>query len=68
MEVIAVNADADLTDATLIAGVLEDLEPAPGSESARGFEDLLGVMPPIFGDQLTAAELEIIVQFLVSQQ
>ncbi|MCZ6662347.1 MAG: leucyl aminopeptidase, partial [Actinobacteria bacterium] len=34
MEVIAVDADADLTDATLIAGVLEDLEPAPGSESA----------------------------------
>jgi len=34
VEVIAVDADADLTDATLIAGVLEDLEPAPGSESA----------------------------------
>ena len=40
----------------------------PASESAQGFEDLLGVMPPIFGDQLTAAQLEIIVQFLVSQQ
>ncbi|TDI55051.1 MAG: hypothetical protein E2O96_06415, partial [Acidobacteria bacterium] len=34
VEVITVDADADLTDATLIAGVLEDLEPAPGSESA----------------------------------
>ena len=53
MEVIAVDADADLTDATLIAGVLEDLEPAPGSEAAfaavdpahldsAGFEAKLG--------------------------
>jgi leucyl aminopeptidase len=33
VEVIAVNADVDLTDATLIVGVLEGLEPAPGSEA-----------------------------------
>jgi leucyl aminopeptidase len=34
VEVIAANADVHLTDATFIAGVLEGLEPAPGSESA----------------------------------
>jgi leucyl aminopeptidase len=34
VEVIAVNADVDLADATLIVGVLEGPEPAPGSESA----------------------------------
>ena len=34
MEVSVVAADVDLTDATLIAGVMEGMAPAPGSEAA----------------------------------
>jgi len=40
----------------------------PGAGAAEGFETFLGAMPPIFGDQLTASQLETVVQFLVSQR
>ena len=39
MEVKAVSADVDLAGATLVAAVMEDLEPAPGSEEALGSVD-----------------------------
>ena len=42
------------------------LDPAAGA--AEGFETFLGVMPPIFGDQLNAGQLEAVVQFLASQR
>jgi mono/diheme cytochrome c family protein len=40
----------------------------PGAGAAEGFEPFLGVMPPIFGNQLTASQLEAVVQFLASQR
>ena len=40
----------------------------PGAGVSEGFEPFLGVMPPIFGDQLTASQLEAVVQFLASQR
>jgi mono/diheme cytochrome c family protein len=40
----------------------------PAAEASAGYEAFAGLMPPIFGGQLTAAQLEIIVQFLASQQ
>ena len=42
------------------------LDPAAGV--SEGFETFLGAMPPIFGDQLSASQLEALVQFLVSQR
>ncbi len=42
------------------------LDPAAGA--AEGYEAFIGVMPAIFGTQLTAAQLEAVVQFLASQQ
>ena len=42
------------------------LDPAAGA--SEGFEEFLGLMPPIFGNQLTASQLEIVVQFLASQR
>jgi mono/diheme cytochrome c family protein len=42
------------------------LDPAAGA--SPGFETNLGLMPPIFGDQLTAGQLEVVVQFLASQR
>ena len=40
----------------------------PLASVAEGFETFLGVMPAIFGNQLTAGQLEIIVQFLANQR
>ena len=42
------------------------LDPAAGA--SEGFESFLGLMPPIFGNQLTASQLEALVQFLASQR
>ena len=42
------------------------LDPAAGT--SEGFEEVSGAMPPIFGNQLTASQLEAVVQFLVSQR
>ncbi len=40
----------------------------PDAEIAEGFEPFAGVMPKTFGQSLSAAQLEIIVQFLVARQ
>ena len=40
----------------------------PAASASEGFETFLGAMPPIFGDQLTASQLEAVVQFLQSQR
>ena len=40
----------------------------PTAQASEGYENLQGAMPPIFGDQLTAAQLEAVVGFLASQQ
>jgi mono/diheme cytochrome c family protein len=42
------------------------LDPAAGV--SEGFEAFAGAMPPIFSNQLTAGQLEALVQFLVSQR
>ncbi len=40
----------------------------PEAEIAEGYEAFAGMMPATFGDQLSAAQLEIIVQFLAARQ
>ncbi len=40
----------------------------PNAAVSEGFETFLGLMPAIFGDQLTGSQLEAVVQFLVSQR
>lgn len=40
----------------------------PGASMTRGYEAMAGVMPPTFGQQLTAAQLEAVVNFLSSQR
>lgn len=40
----------------------------PNADTAAGFEAVAGTMPPNFGDQLTAAQLEALVQFLANQR
>jgi len=36
----------------------------PAADTAKGFEAMAGTMPPNFGDQLTAHQLETLVDFL----
>ena len=40
----------------------------PDAKIAKGFEKFAGVMPKTFGDQLTGAQLEALVQFLSSHK
>jgi len=40
----------------------------PNAGGSEGFEALVGAMPANFGDQLTATQLEIVVQFLASRR
>lgn len=40
----------------------------PNAEAAEGYEQLLGSMPPNFGETMTAAQLEAVVQFLAEQR
>jgi mono/diheme cytochrome c family protein len=40
----------------------------PNADTTEGYEAVAGTMPPNFGDQLTAAQLEAVVQFLAGQE
>ncbi len=40
----------------------------PAADVAEGFEQFAGLMPPDFGQKLSAAQLEAIVQFLVNRK
>jgi mono/diheme cytochrome c family protein len=59
-----------------LSGIGRRLSPAllreailtPDARVARGYEKFKGVMPKTFGDQLTASQLESLVQFLASQR
>jgi mono/diheme cytochrome c family protein len=41
---------------------------SPNADTARGFEKVAGMMPTNFGQQLSAAQLEAIVQFLAARR
>jgi cytochrome c551/c552 len=40
----------------------------PNADTAKGFEKFAGTMPTTFGQQLSAAQLEALVQFLSSKK
>ena len=40
----------------------------PAADVAAGFESAAGMMPPIFGSMLTAAQLEVLVRFLEARR
>ena len=40
----------------------------PNADTAKGYEKFAGTMPPTFGQQLSAAQLEALVQFLASRR
>jgi mono/diheme cytochrome c family protein len=40
----------------------------PNADTAKGFEKMAGVMPQTFGQQLSAAQLEVLVKFLAGRK
>ena len=40
----------------------------PGAGASEGFESLVGTMPPTFGETLSDAQLDALVDFLASQE
>jgi hypothetical protein len=40
----------------------------PNADTAAGFEAMAGTMPTTYGEQLNAAQLEALVQFLVERK
>ena len=40
----------------------------PGVSASEGFEESLGMMPAMYGDQMTAQQLENVVTFLVNRR
>ncbi len=40
----------------------------PKSDTTKGYEKFAGMMPPVFGQQLSAAQLEVLVAFLASKK
>ncbi|MGH7718185.1 MAG: c-type cytochrome [Gemmatimonadaceae bacterium] len=52
-----------LTEAQIRRAILE-----PNADTARGFERFAGTMPATFGQQLSAAQLEVVVRFLGAQR
>ena len=41
---------------------------APNADTAAGFEKVAGTMPPTYGQQLTAAQLEALVGYLARRR
>ena len=64
----AIGPDFDHVGARLSASLIRESILAPDTRIARGYEKFKGIMPKTFGDQLTAAQLESLVQFLASHK
>jgi mono/diheme cytochrome c family protein len=52
----------------LSAALIRECILKPDTRVAKGYEKFVGVMPKMFGNQLTGAQLEALVQFLSSQK
>jgi len=64
----AIGPDLNHVGARLSAALIRESILAPDAKIAKGYEKFKGIMPKTFGDQLTAAQLESLVQFLASHK
>ena len=64
----AIGPDFDHVGSRLSASLIRESILAPDAKIARGYEKFKGIMPKTFGEQLTAAQLESLVQFLASHK
>src|SRR5262245_13294360 len=64
----AIGPDLTHVGGRLSSALIRESILTPDAKIARGFEKFKGIMPKTFGDQLTAAQLESLVQFLASHK
>jgi len=64
----AIGPDLTHVGSRLSANLIRESILLPDAKVAKGFEKFKGVMPKTFGNQLTAAQLEALVQFLSSHK
>lgn len=64
----AIGPDLDHVGSRLSAAQIRESILAPDAKIAKGFEKFAGIMPKAFGDQLTGAQLEALVQFLAGRK
>lgn len=64
----AIGPDLNHVGSRLSGSLIRESILAPDAKIARGYEKFKGIMPKTFGDQLTAAQLESLVQFLASKK
>jgi mono/diheme cytochrome c family protein len=64
----AIGPDLNHVGSRLSVASIRESILAPDAKIARGYEKFKGIMPKTFGDQLTAAQLESLVQFLASHK
>jgi len=64
----AIGPDLNHVGGRLSASLIRESILLPDAKIARGFEKFKGIMPKTFGEQLNAAQLEALVQFLASHK
>jgi mono/diheme cytochrome c family protein len=64
----AIGPDLSHVGSRLSSSLIRESILAPDAKIARGYEKFKGIMPKTFGDQLSAAQLESLVQFLASHK
>jgi mono/diheme cytochrome c family protein len=64
----AIGPDLNHVGSRLSANLIRESILLPDAKTAKGFEKFKGVMPKTFGHQLTAEQLEALVQFLASHK
>jgi len=64
----AIGPELTHVGARLSANLIRESILTPDAKIAKGFEKFKGIMPKTFGNQLTAAQLEALVQFLASHK
>ena len=64
----AIGPDLNHAGSRLSLSLIRESILAPDAKIASGYEKFKGIMPKTFGDQLTAAQLESLVQFFASRK
>lgn len=64
----AIGPDLTHVGSRLSSALIRESILQPDAKIARGFEKFKGIMPKTFGEQLNAAQLESLVQFLASHK
>jgi mono/diheme cytochrome c family protein len=64
----AIGPDLNHVGSRLSANLIRESILTPDAKIAKGFEKFKGIMPKTFGNQLTAAQLEALVQFLATHK